>query len=356
MLRGLRASAAPRGSFARARVKAARFKAPEALRALSMSAVERAKAAAFCPGHVTGIFEIHDADPDPLRRGSRGAGFSLAHGAVTYVEVEPADSLEIQIAIDKDPRQEAPVSREAITLLLRDAVRDGRVPLNKDAPKGSKARIRVRAWTDLQLPVSQGFGMSAAGALSATLALAKCLRMGRSEALKAAHAADVTQRGGLGDVVGASTGGFEIRTAPGLPPHGSARNFVGYGDAVLCVVGGPLATKSVLTDPQRRAAINGSGKRRVDELLKAPTLESFLSHSLSFARESGLLTPELERAVEAARPYGNASMSMLGSSVFAFGNVPRLADALARFGEVRVVPVSEAGARLVDVTSPGGPT
>lgn len=310
--------------------------------------VERASAAAFSPGHITGIFEIHDADPDPLKRGSRGAGFSLSQGAITYVEIEPADSLEIKIAIDKE-EQDAPVSREAIITLLKEAVKDAKIPLNKDAPKGSKAKIRVRAWTDLHLPVSQGFGMSAAGALSTALALARCLRLGRSSALMAAHAADVTQRGGLGDVVGASVGGFELRTAPGVPPYGSTRSFMGYGDPVVCVVGGPLSTKAVLSDPARRAAINAAGGKRLAELLKAPTLDNFMLHSQAFAKETGLLTPELDRAIEAARPYGRASMSMLGHSVFAFGNVPRLVDALEPFGETRVVPVDEAGARLVDV-------
>lgn len=307
-----------------------------------------ARAAAFAPGHVTGLFEIHDQDPDPLRRGSRGAGFSLAHGVVTYVEVEPAESMTIQIALDKEVT-DAPVTREAITNVLKEAVRDAKIPLNKDAPKGERARIRVRAWSDVHLPVSQGFGMSAAGALSASLALARCLRLGRSEALRAAHAADVMMRGGLGDVVGASAGGFEIRTAPGVPPYGSLRNFLGYGDAVLCVVGGRLETKSVLTDPARRAAVNAAGGKALAELLKSPTLDAFLAQSQAFARESGLLTPELERAMHAASPYGRASMSMLGNSLFAFGDTRRLADALAPHGEVRVVPVSEAGARLVDL-------
>jgi pantoate kinase len=307
-----------------------------------------ARAAAFCPGHVTGFFSIHDEDPDPLRRGSRGAGFSLAQGVLTYVEIAPADSLEIQISLDKE-EQEAPVTREALTNVLRAAVKDGKVPLNKDAPKGSKARIAVRAWSDVHLPVSQGFGMSAAGALSAAMALAKALRMGRSEALRAAHAADVTQRGGLGDVVGASLGGFEMRTAPGLPPYGSLTNFVGYGDAVLCVLGGELETKSVLTDPPKRAAISAAGGRHLAEFKKSATLDAFLAHSQAFAREAGLLSAEMERAILAAKPYGVASMSMLGNSLFAFGNVPKLVETFERFGETRVVPVSEAGARIVEI-------
>lgn len=313
--------------------------------------VQPARAAAFCPGHVTGLFEIHDQDPDPQRRGSRGAGFSLSQGAVTYVEVSPAESMRIEVFLDKEPA-EAPVSREAITSILREAVRDGKIPLNKDAPKGERARVRVRAWTDLHLPVSQGFGMSAAGAFSATLALARCLRMGRSEALRAAHTADVVQRGGLGDVIGASVGGFEIRTAAGLPPFGSVQNFVGYGDAVLCVVGGRLETKSVLSDPRRRKTVNEAGAAALKDLLKAPSLPSFLEQSQRFARESGLLTDALDNAIHAASAHGHASMSMLGNSVFAFGNVPRLVDALERHGEVRVVPVSEGGARLVDLAAP----
>lgn len=311
-------------------------------------AVEKARAAAFCPGHVTGLFEIHDEAPDLDRRGSRGAGFSLSRGAVSLVEVEPAEQMEIVIRLDGQ-EQDAPVSREAVVSLLKQAVRDAKVPLNREAPQGRRARIRVRVDTTLQLPVSQGFGMSAAGALSASLALAKCLRMGRSEALRAAHGADVAMRGGLGDVIGASVGGFEIRTSPGLPPYGSTRAFVGHGDCVLCVVGGRLETRSVLSDPARRKAVNEAGARAVAALLKSPTLDEFLAQSQAFARESGLLTPALERAIHAASPHGRASMSMLGNSVFAFGNVPALERALRPFGETMVVPVDAAGARRVDL-------
>ncbi|HWH08274.1 MAG TPA: sugar kinase [Candidatus Thermoplasmatota archaeon] len=315
--------------------------------------VEPARAAAFAPGHVTGIFEIHDQHADPERRGSRGAGFSLAQGALTYVEVAPADALAIDVTLDREPA-EAATTREAVTALLKEAVKLGKVPLNRDAPKGSRARIRVRVATELQLPVSQGFGMSAAGALSAALALAKCLRMGRTDAVRAAHVAEVAHRTGLGDVVGAALGGFEVRVKPGLPPWGLAQTFVGYGDAVLCVIGGRLETKAVLSDPARRQAVNDAGGRALDALLTSPSLPLFLEQSQRFARESGLLTPDMERAMHAAKAHGHASMSMLGHSLFAFGNVPRLVDALSPFGEVRVVPVSEAGARLVDVSPAPG--
>jgi len=310
--------------------------------------VERAQHAAFSPGHVTGLFEIHDDAQDVERRGSRGAGFSLARGAVSLVRVEPAESMQIAIRLD-GREEEAPVSRDAVVRLLKQAVRDGRVPLNKDAPQGSRARIRVEVETTLQLPVSQGFGMSAAGALSASLALAKCLRLGRSEALRAAHGADVLLRGGLGDVIGASVGGFEIRTAPGLPPYGATTRFVGHGDCVLCVVGGALETRAVLSDPARRAAVNAAGREALAALLKSPTMDAFLAQSQAFAGASGLVTPTIQRALDAASPHGRASMSMLGNSVFAFGQVRALEKALSPFGETHVVPVDEGGARMVQL-------
>lgn len=316
-----------------------------------MSDVTPARGAAFCPGHITGLFEIHDEAPDPLRRGSRGAGFSLAQGAVSYVELEPADSMRIEVIIDKEAQaeDEAQVTRAAIVDVLKEAVRDMKIPLNRDAPKGRRARVRVRVTTDLHLPVSQGFGMSAAGALSAAMALARSLRMGRSVAVQAAHVADVTNRTGLGDVIGATVGGFEIRTSPGVPPYGATSSFHGFGDAVLCVVGGKLETRSVLSDPEARAKVNAAGARGIEALLRAPHLDTFLAESQRFARDSGLLSPELSRAIDAARAHGSASMSMLGNSVFAFGNVPRLVDALEPFGEVSVVPVSETGARPLDI-------
>jgi len=167
--------------------------------------------------------------------------------------------------------------------------------------------------------------------------------------LRAAHAADVSMRGGLGDVIGASVGGFEIRTAPGLPPYGATRAFVGHGDAVLCVVGGKLETKSVLSDPAKRAAVNAAGARTLATLLKSPTMDAFLEQSQAFARESGLLSPDLERAMHAASSVGRASMSMLGHSLFAFGNVRALEKALAPFGDTMVVPIDQAGARLVEL-------
>ncbi|MHB8586158.1 MAG: GHMP family kinase ATP-binding protein [Thermoplasmatota archaeon] len=311
------------------------------------------QAAAFAPAHLSGIFEIHDSDPEVGRRGSRGAGVCLDLGATTAVTAMPADSFTIEVFIN-GILSEAPVTRRAVTDVTKEAVRDGKLMLNRDAPQGQRARIHLRVETTLDLPVSQGFGMSAAGALSSALAAARTLGLGRSVAVNAAHAADVENRTGLGDVAGAITGGFEIRSAPGIPPFGSGRQFVGYGDLVLAVVGPPIATASVLRDSAARELVNQAGKEAIDELLRGPSLESFFEQSRRFAERSELITPQVSRALDLVGtiPDARASMSMLGNSIFAHGPVERIEKALAPVGEVWRATVDPNGARLLAVQPP----
>lgn len=313
---------------------------------------ERATAAAFAPGHVTGFFEIHDQDPDPAKKGSRGAGFSVALGARAYVEVEPAEAQEVRVQLNRAP-DPAPVTARAVALVLQEAAAQGRLGYDRAAPKGERAKARVVVHAELDLPVGAGFGMSAAGALSTAFATARALGLGRSDAARAAHVAEVEQRTGLGDVVGALHGGFEIRRRPGLPPWGDLRSFVGYEEVVLAVVEGPLETRAVLRDRAARARINTAGRRAVDAMLDAPTLEAFVALGGRFAEESGLLTDRLRDAIEAARPYGHAGMVMLGNSVYAFGRTGEIEDALREFGETYVCRIDVAGARFLEVERAG---
>jgi pantoate kinase len=54
---------------------------------------------AFCPGHITAFFEFVDAD-EPIRKGSRGAGFCISRGVVTGARTRPAKEQSIQIRIN----------------------------------------------------------------------------------------------------------------------------------------------------------------------------------------------------------------------------------------------------------------
>lgn len=283
--------------------------------------------AAFCPGHITGFFEICRSDK-LLSTGSRGAGFCLTLGATSLVNT--ADSARQSIHVSINGREsDAGVTKHALRYL---AEREG---------------LGISVSTTLDLPVSQGFGMSAAGCLSASLALADILGKSRQKAFEAAHIAEVERGGGLGDVSALHRGGVTVRKKAGLPPTGKVLRIDGEPEVVLCVVGRRILTKGVLTNPAKARAINATGSRKVDELLKKPSIYRLMELSAQFTQESGLASRRILDVMSAASKLGMASMSMLGSSVFAVGDVAGLSRVLSDFGDTYVCRVDTRGPRLL---------
>jgi pantoate kinase len=291
-------------------------------------------AKAFCPGHITGFFEICDSDPDPSKRGSRGAGFSTSLGAVSSAAVEPRERQKITVVVHGlDDYAGGDVTIRAIKHLIGDA------------------RLKVEIETDLQLPLSQGFGMSGAGALSAALAAAGAcegeLELSREDAVRAAHLAEVESRTGLGDVAGQSVGGFERRLEPGLPPFGKVAAEPLDAEVVLCVLGGALETKSVLSDPLQRERIISAGRKAVESFSSSANLMRFCEASWAFARDARLDTPEIARAMGDINSVGCGSMAMLGHSVFAFGDAEKLETILTKYGRTFRCRVAPEGAKVL---------
>jgi len=148
---------------------------------------------AFCPGHATAFFEVHE-DPDPRAKGSRGAGLSITLGVHTLARVREAARRSVDIFVN-ERRQKAEVTRRVVDKLA-----------------GSRS-MEIKILSETPLPVSQGFGVSAAAALSTALALNEALGQGlsREELVAIAHETEVECRTGLGDVVPASLGGMDLR-------------------------------------------------------------------------------------------------------------------------------------------------
>jgi pantoate kinase len=154
------------------------------------------KGIGFAPGHVSAFFEPVYFQQDMDRSGSCGAGINISLGAISQVAIQPALHQIVTVHINGKPSS-APVTKSALNFLI------GTSPLS------------ITVNTVVDLPVSQGFGMSAAGALSTTLALADLLNLPRENAIKAAHYAEVQLHTGLGDVIASSFGGIEIRRKAG---------------------------------------------------------------------------------------------------------------------------------------------
>jgi pantoate kinase len=273
---------------------------------------------AWVPSHITGFFAAKRQD-DPQRSGSIGCGLALALGATTTIETSPKTEIVLNGQVS-----EAPVSRYVVDRL---------------------ARSPVRVKTVLDMPFGAGFGASGAGALGCAYALNAHFDLGltANQAASVAHMAEVTNRTGLGDVIGQNTGGLVIRLEPGAPGIGQVDRIPVPPLRVDYVVRGPISTKEVLSDQVIMKAVNMAGEAALKDLLKRPTLRNFMVLSRRFTVQAGLASDWALDAIDAVEAAGGmASMIMLGDGVFAIGGHP----ALKSFGEVHSTIISQRGANL----------
>jgi pantoate kinase len=207
------------------------------------------------------------------------------------------------------------------------------------------ARCPVRVKTELEMPFGAGFGASGAGALGCAYALNSLFDLGltANQAAAVAHAAEVTNRTGLGDVIAQNSGGLVMRLAAGAPGTGKIDRIPIPSLPVSYVVRGPISTRDVLSDKDVMKAVSQAGALALKELLKRPTLHDFMRLSRRFAFQTGLASDWAMEAIEAVEAAGGmASMIMLGDAVFSFGG----AEVLKSFGEVHTTTISQRGANL----------
>ncbi len=298
-------------------------------------------ARAFVPGHVTGVFRIHDQHENPLYRGSTGAGFCVDIGTTTTVTVEVSRPPTISVTYN-DSRIDAPVTVTVIRRLLQK----------------NDADYRVHVEHESSLPIGVGFGASGAGALGTALALAHLLHDGADteSASSHAHYAEVVNHTGLGDVIAQTKGGMEIRVRPGAPGIGEVVSFQYPEGLSVILAGAPgLDTRSVLVNEAHRDNINRVADGLVSELIENPTLGQFVSCSKEFARETRLMTLRVSSALDELESAGfyNSSMVMLGDSAFCICERDEIERAVSILEthwdstQIVVTSISAEGGRLV---------
>ncbi|MEM1513499.1 MAG: hypothetical protein QXE46_01420 [Candidatus Thermoplasmatota archaeon] len=278
------------------------------------------KVIAFAPAHITGFFEIFLKE-NSEESGSRGAGFCLSLGS--YASAEKIDKKNIVI--------EGNIGNGEVT----------KVALKKIA-EGVKVRVKN------QLPFSQGFGISASSTLSSCLAASKLLKIDPSKAIKAAHAAEVESRTGLGDVVASSIGGMEIRLKEGV--NGVIKKIDLHKKIIVAVIGKKIHTKNIIGDENRRDIINDVGRECLKKFVSKPTIENFFDLSFYFAENSGLVSEKMRRILKYANIIGKASMCMIGNSVFAIYN-RKIEKFLSKY-EKYVCNIDNYGARILTTFFP----
>ena len=264
-------------------------------------------------GHVTLLFSIHSKPLLSRNQGSRGAGLCLEDGVIASArKLSGSDDI---ISVTKMNGKSFPQGEA----LYADLLNSFREVFN--------VKESIQIDISLELPISQGFGMSAAGLLAASLALGELFDCGdEGQLARLAHRLERENSGGLGDILGLWAGGCELRVTPGSPPYpGKAYGFdVGCPALLVWDPDGGKHTANYIDNLNWKSKITEAGESAVNRLSQYNwnhnIWEMLLEEADNFALESGLLE-EKERAklLNLVLDHSDEGMSchlcMLGTSM-----------------------------------------
>lgn len=257
--------------------------------------------------HISGLFAIYDDNIDPLKRGSRGAGFSISRGTTTTVRF--SEDNENHFFFN---RKEVEVNRANISSFVLNHFLE-LAQLNNQSDFG------VSIHHEFEIPLSAGYGASASGAISCAFALNDLLKssLNEQELYQIAHTAEIIEGGGLGDVLALHKGGWEYRTLEGAPFIGEAENILSNQFKVATLSFGEMSTKSIIKNINWKEKINSVGNLFLQEIINEPTIRNFGLASKQFAVSSMLATPNV---IDFMKRYDNENLIigqiMLGDGIF----------------------------------------
>ena len=303
---------------------------------------------AFSPAGISSFFEICDTLPDgsPIldleRVGARGGGFGIQKGVTTEVSVEENDMNSINVFINGKIAPEAETTKAVAEMLLKKV--------------NTTYKVTIKHKVDV--PIGAGFGSSAAGALTATLALSKALDLNLTynQLGRIAHVAEVKCKTGLGTVGPLMLGGCIITVEPGAPGIAIIDRIPITADyAIVAGFFGPIPTREVLSSQEKRLAVNKWGRKTLEKILAEPSLENFLACCWEFAQKTGFATERVRTLVKLAEKAGaiGAAQNMVGEVVHALTtleNAEKVAQAFKHVLpeiNVLVASVDVQGARLI---------
>ena len=256
---------------------------------------------AWSPGHISGLFFPIISD-DPQKTGSIGAGIAISQGVTVTITAAPETTIHA-------------ISRTNGGVIHEEWFSSS--PL-KDLLHRLEAPIPLAITTECTLPLSSGFGLSAASLLALVYAAREYfhLTLSDNECAQIAHEVEVLHRTGLGDIAGSMRGGIIYRSVPGIEGGISGHEIThSLQDQITALILGPLQSHTILTSDTALSRIKSAFPSQIPH-----NITEFFELSYLFAKQSGLITPAVAHILEAAEEAKvYASMTMLGEGVFALG-------------------------------------
>jgi pantoate kinase len=289
----------------------------------------------YSPAHLTGIFTIHNSNPNPLKCGSCGVGICIDSGVYSYVLASKAQKQSIDVYFNG---LEIPgnTTKSAIIDLINDQ------------------RIKIKIFSFSKLPISQGFGLSGAGALSSAIALNSSLNLDIEylDLVGAAHKAEIINRTGLGDVVAQATGGLVLREKEGSLNYGKVKKIMldfKNEKIFVCTIGQHLKTSIILSNKNYLNKINTEGNRYLMSFKNGFTMIDFFKKSLDFAKKTGLIRNQVLKVINKIHKdkAGQVSMIMLGNSIFGIGDIQKMINLCPKYSNYFICRIDPTPARII---------
>ena len=258
-------------------------------------------------GHITLLFTV-EKDGRLLRnQGSRGAGFNVEHGVrASVLEIKKTDAEEqIGLSAGSSLDEKVDVNNGDIEVTVFDM--DGKEMSDSssiyfdlvDELRHAKLLEKADSYSievNLDLPTSPGFGMSAAGLVAVAYAFRELTGRGLAgQYLRLCHRIERLHGAGLGDVLGISAGGVEIRLQAGAP--GASGRALGFGCPQNILLAWQPSeerhTSKYIDDEKWQNKITLAGQKAVNNLKSDSWGHSqwseILKQSRIFAEQSDLL-------------------------------------------------------------------
>ena len=279
-----------------------------------------------CGAHITLLFTIDDSSEDPVYQGSRGAGICLKDGVDVIAKGENGSG-EVIVRF-KDGEYDVRMYQDVLSELVEEIPEIGSFDWELDII--------------ISLPTSQGFGMSASGAVASSMAIQRAIGIPHEECVRrsflVAHIVERKRSSGLGDTTALSSGGVERRIAAGSPFSGSLLDN-GPGVSQGWSVEIPILiswkektgrhTSSYIDNEDWRRKICLAGEHAMERIGKGEWKEhrwsELIEESLRFSSDSGLekdasrseIIESVKKAIDSSEfsESLSAMLCMLGESV-----------------------------------------
>ena len=239
-------------------------------------------------GHITLFFTVEKEGRLLRNQGSRGVGINIQHGVEAKLSIkQEGEKIRDSTISVYDLRGNLMPNSD---IFYRDLIDD--LVYAKLLDDSNSFDITV----SLELPTSQGFGMSAAGLIAVALAFREYTKRGNlDQYYRICHRIERQHGSGLGDVLGIYAGGVEIRLQPGAPgASGSSLGFKCKQPIILVWQRDETRhTSEYINDANWQAKITKAGHKALNNVKNGPWNHSrwkdILDQSSNFCHESELM-------------------------------------------------------------------